>query len=77
MVDFQIQTALIDALGHMPIPSQRVLLDVALRLSHASEPTPGTSFEKLKHLAGTLPAEAADDIEEAVKDCEQIDVNEW
>jgi hypothetical protein len=77
MADSQIQTALIEALDQMPLPSQQVLLDVALRLSHAAAATPGTPFEKLKHLVGTLPADIADELETGIKDCERIDVNEW
>jgi hypothetical protein len=77
MVDARIQTALIDALDHLPLPSQQVVLDVAQRLARAAQPTPGTPFEKVKHLAGTLPAGVADSVEKATEDCEQIDVNEW
>jgi hypothetical protein len=77
MVDAQIQTALIDALDHLSLSSQQVVLDVALRLARTVEPTPGTPFEKVKYLVGTLPDNAADDIEKAVEDCERIDVNEW
>ena len=77
MIDSQIQTALINALDHMPVPSQRAVLDLALRLSGAAEPTPGTPFEKLKHLVGMLPADVAEDMEKAVQDFERIDVNEW
>jgi len=78
MVDAQIQTALLDALGRMPLPSQQVLLDVALRLAVAAEPTPGTPFHQLKHLVGTLPNDVVDEMQQAIDDhCERIDSDAW
>lgn len=78
MLDADIRGAIVEALEHLPLSSQKDVLDYALRLADQGQSTRGTPFEQLKHLVGTLPAAAADDMERAIEEhCEQIDADEW
>jgi hypothetical protein len=76
MVDSSIQQAILNELGHLPVPKQKQVLDYAVALRGARPK--GTPGMELLKFAGTISNEDAKEMIEAIEaGCEQIDESEW
>ena len=70
----QLQTAIAEAIQQLTTAQQVKLLDfIQALLQSKEEPSP----QKLLKFAGTIDSTSLREMKEAIKDCEQIDQNEW
>ena len=70
----QLQTAIAEAIQQLTTAQQVKLLDFIQALLQSKEER---SPQKLLKFAGTIDSTSLREMKEAIKDCEQIDQNEW
>ncbi len=76
MTQAEIQHHLYEEIDMLSAAEQMRLLVLARDLRSATPK--GTPWSEIKHLAGTLPAEDAQEIMTAIEEgCEHIDLHEW
>jgi len=77
--DSAIQSELLSYLGQLPADDQARVVDFARTLAGSAKPTVrGTPGKEFLRLAGTISAEDARQMIEAIEEgCEQIDAREW
>ncbi len=70
-----LQQEIVSELSNLDLESQKLVMDLIKNLS-PSKPK-GVHGGKLLSFAGTIPADDLNEIAQAIKECDRVDLNEW
>ncbi len=70
-----LQQEIMSELSKLDLESQKQVMDLIKTLS-PSKPK-GVHGEKLLSFAGVIPAEDLNEMAQAIKECDRVDLNEW
>ncbi len=70
-----LQQEIMSELSNLDLESQKQVMDLIKTLS-TSKPK-GVYGEKLLSFAGVIPAEDLNEMAQAIKECDRVELNEW